>query len=119
MRREQMRKERKKVITLVFKVDAVRCNHHSVDLKDSSAGEFSPTAAASCNTIRKRVWAKKNKKQSKRTRCSRVRITAFESGPGPFIGMITSGFDRTSKSRSCRGSCVPNTARYVSSQSSC
>lgn len=55
----------------------------------------------------------------KRTRCTSVRTTACERGVLPFSGMTISGFDRARSSRNWRLSCVPSTARYVSSHSSC
>ena len=52
------------------------------------------------------------------TRCTSVNTTACERGVGPFTGITTSGFERASSSRSCRGSCEPSTERYASSHSS-
>jgi hypothetical protein len=65
------------------------------------------------------AWSAQRGMGKSPTRCNNVKMTACERGLGAPKGMTTSGFDRDNSSRSCRGSCVPSTARYVSSHSSC
>jgi hypothetical protein len=69
--------------------ETARWSHHREVLNDSSLGGVSPTTAESYSRINTPAI---NSRRGRRTRCTRVKITAWDTRLGPFKGMISSGF---------------------------